>query len=81
MKHRPMNFSGTSNAQFISLFPVFVNKEPANQVIAKYYWKNDAHWNEEGHRPVAEARRRNSPPQKGCGRIKDPAGEMKQAGS
>ena len=55
MKHRPMNFSGSSNAQFISLFPVFVNKEPADQVIAKYYWKNDAHWNEEGHRLVADA--------------------------
>ena len=44
-----------NNAQFISLFPAFVNKEPADQVIAKYYWKNDAHWNEEGHRLVADA--------------------------
>ena len=51
----PMNFSGSSNAQFISLFPVFVNQESAEQVIRKYYWKNDAHWNEEGHRLVAEA--------------------------
>ena len=50
-----MNFSGSSNAQFISLFPVFVNQEPAEQVIRKYYWKNDAHWNEEGHRLVADA--------------------------
>ena len=55
MKHRPMNFSGSSNAQFISLFPVFVNQESAEQVIRKYYWKNDAHWNEEGHRLVADA--------------------------
>ena len=44
-----------NNAQFISLFPVFVNQEPAEQVIRKCYWKNDAHWNEEGHRLVAEA--------------------------
>jgi lysophospholipase L1-like esterase len=44
-----------NNAQFVSLFPVFVNKEPGSQVIAKYYWKNDAHWNEEGHRLVADA--------------------------
>jgi hypothetical protein len=44
-----------NNAQFISLFPVFVNQEPAEQVIQKYYWKNDAHWNEEGHRLVADA--------------------------
>ena len=44
-----------NNAQFVSLFPVFVNQNPAEQVIQKYYWKNDAHWNEEGHRLVAEA--------------------------
>jgi hypothetical protein len=44
-----------NNAQFISLFPVFVNLESAEQVIRKYYWKNDAHWNEEGHRLVADA--------------------------
>jgi hypothetical protein len=44
-----------NEVQFISLFPVFVNQEPAEQVIQKYYWKNDAHWNEEGHRLVAEA--------------------------
>ena len=44
-----------NNAQFISLFPVFVNQESAEQVIRKYYWKNDAHWNEEGHRLVADA--------------------------
>jgi len=41
--------------QFISLFPVFVNDTPPEEVIARYYWKNDAHWNEEGHRLVAEA--------------------------
>ena len=50
MKHRPMNFSGSSNAQFISLFPVFVNQAPAEEIIQNYYWKNDAHGNEEGHR-------------------------------
>lgn len=44
-----------NNAQFISLFPVFVNQESAEQVIRNYYWKNDAHWNEEGHRLVADA--------------------------
>lgn len=44
-----------NGAQFVSLFPVFVNQEPADQIIQKYYWKNDAHWNEEGHRMVAEA--------------------------
>ena len=44
-----------NEVQFISLFPVFVNQSPAEEIIQKYYWKNDAHWNEEGHRLVAEA--------------------------
>lgn len=44
-----------NGVQFVSLFPVFVNQESADQIIQKYYWKNDAHWNEEGHRLVAEA--------------------------
>ena len=74
-----MNFSGSSNAQFISLFPVFVNKEPADQVIAKYYWKNDAHWNEEGHRLVAKALLHPEGgillPKKGAGESKSQAGK------
>jgi hypothetical protein len=49
------NWVRENGGQFISLFPVFVNQEPAGQIIQKYYWKNDAHWNEEGHRLVAEA--------------------------
>lgn len=48
-------WSRENGAQFISLFPVFVNQRPADQIIQKYYWKNDAHWNEEGHCLVAEA--------------------------
>ena len=44
-----------NGVQFISLFPVFVNEVSADQIIQKFYWKNDAHWNEEGHRLVAEA--------------------------
>lgn len=48
-------WSQENGTQFISLFPVFVNDSPAEEVIANYYWKNDAHWNEEGHRLVAEA--------------------------
>ena len=65
--------------QFISLFPVFVNHEPAEQVIQKYYWKNDAHWNEEGHRMVAEALLRPEGgillPKKGAGESKPQVGK------
>jgi len=67
-----------NEVQFISLFPVFVNQEPAEQVIQKYYWKNDAHWNVEGHRLVAEALLR---PEGGILLPKKSAGESKtQAG-
>jgi len=44
-----------NEVQFISLFPVFVNSTPAEEILSRYYWKNDAHWNEEGHQQVAEA--------------------------
>jgi hypothetical protein len=44
-----------NGVQFISLFPVFINQAPAEEIIQNYYWKNDAHWNEEGHRLVAQA--------------------------
>ena len=44
-----------NGVQFISLFPAFINEVPADQIIQKFYWKNDAHWNEEGHRRVADA--------------------------
>jgi len=68
-----------NGVQFISLFPVFVNQEPAEEVIQKYYWKNDAHWNEEGHRMVAEALLRPEGgillPKKGAGESKTQAGK------
>jgi len=68
-----------NGVQFISLFPVFVNQEPAEQVIQKYYWKNDAHWNEEGHRLVADTLLRPEGgillPQKGAGESKPQAGK------
>ena len=43
------------NANFISLFPLFATAGNPVEVRKKYYWENDAHWNEEGHRLVAEA--------------------------
>ena len=67
-----------NEVQFISLFPVFVNQSPAEEIIQKYYWKNDAHLNEEGHRLVAEALLR---PEGGILLPKNSVGESKpQAG-
>ena len=49
------NWAKNNNIQFISLFPLFVNSFPPEEIISRYYLKNDSHWNEEGHRMVAEA--------------------------
>ena len=39
----------------VNLFPLFVNATPPEEVLRQFYWHNDCHWNEEGHRRVAEA--------------------------
>ena len=39
---------------FISLYPAFLDRGSAAEVIGRYYWENDCHWNEEGQRLVAE---------------------------
>jgi len=44
-----------NQADFLSLFPIFVNEQAPEAIIGKYYIRNDGHWNEEGHRLVAEA--------------------------
>ncbi len=41
--------------KFINFFPYFITEEDAKSVINKYYLKCDVHWNEEGHRFIAEA--------------------------
>lgn len=51
-----------NGADFISLFPIFVNQVPPDEILKRYYWKNDCHWNEEGHRLVAETLLKNPQP-------------------
>lgn len=48
-----------NGAEFLSLFPLFVNEHPAEEVIGVYYIRNDGHWNEKGHKLVAEELLRN----------------------
>jgi len=43
-----------NRADFISLYPHFCKEGKAEEIRERYYWKNDAHWNEEGQRFVAE---------------------------
>lgn len=44
---------GGWGADFVSLYPAFLNQGPSEKVIEKYYWKDDCHWNEEGQKLVA----------------------------
>jgi hypothetical protein len=39
---------------FVSLFPAFLSQGSSEEVIEKYYWKDDCHWNEEGQQRVAK---------------------------
>lgn len=41
-------------APFLDLFPVFIGDEPPRQTVRRYYIPGDVHWNEAGHRRVAE---------------------------
>ncbi len=40
---------------FLDLFPEFIDGTPAAEVLARDFITNDVHWNEAGHRRVAEA--------------------------
>jgi len=44
-----------NGAGFISLYPDILGQGSADEVLAKFYVKNDAHWNEAGNRLVGEA--------------------------
>lgn len=47
-------FAAKYEISFINFFPLFINDEAPEMVIKKYYIKNDNHWNEFGHKKVAD---------------------------
>lgn len=47
-------FCKTNKIDFIDLFPYFFESESALTVVDKYFIKGDDHWNNEGHRLIAE---------------------------
>jgi len=49
------NWCRENGADFIDLFPEILGQGTAQEVLAKYYIRNDAHWNEAGNRLVGEA--------------------------
>jgi len=49
------NFAATYHAEFINLFPLFINERPAQEVIDSCFIAGDSHWSAAGHRLVADA--------------------------
>ncbi|MBT7943551.1 MAG: hypothetical protein HN719_09375 [Alphaproteobacteria bacterium] len=48
------NWATENNAQFLNLFPSFIDGRPAKEVYEKYFIPHDNHFNEQGHEMVAE---------------------------
>lgn len=49
------SFTSERNIAFLDLFPLFINSAEPQDVIDRYFIPDDSHWNEEGHRLVADA--------------------------
>ena len=47
-------FALEHQTSFINLYPLFINETPAKEVVSRYYIKGDVHWNEKGHKLVAD---------------------------
>ncbi len=43
------------NVQFVNLFPAFISDKDGEATIREYFFPGDVHWNESGHRLVAES--------------------------
>jgi lysophospholipase L1-like esterase len=48
------SFASEHNIPFINLIPYFTETTPANAVVKKFYIDGDCHFNEEGHRLIAD---------------------------
>jgi hypothetical protein len=47
-------WAGAHGAGFIDYFPRFIGTAPAKEVLDRYFIRGDVHWNEDGHRVIAE---------------------------
>ena len=48
------DWAAAHGAGFIDYFPRFIGSAPAKEVLDRYFIRGDVHWNEEGHRLVAD---------------------------
>ncbi len=49
------NWAETHQASFMNFFPDFINGRPYRQVLWDYFIPGDVHWNEKGHKLIAES--------------------------
>lgn len=49
------NWSNKHNADFINLFPKFINNTEGREIINDYFILGDVHWNKEGHKLIAKS--------------------------
>ncbi len=47
-------FTEKHGINFLNYFPDFINETDPDEVVAKYFISGDIHWNEEGHKVIAE---------------------------
>ncbi|MBN2174895.1 MAG: hypothetical protein JW731_12245, partial [Bacteroidales bacterium] len=47
-------FCNKANLKFINLYPAFINPAGSDFILREYFISGDVHWNESGHRYVAE---------------------------
>lgn len=48
------DWADAHGAALVDLFPVFVTDQPPRETVSRYFIPGDVHWNEAGHRLVAE---------------------------
>jgi len=48
------DWAARRGARFVNVFPAFVTNDPPMETIHRYFIAGDVHWNEAGHRLVAE---------------------------
>lgn len=53
------DFAKKNSISFLNYFPDFINEIPSAQVVDKYFFDGDVHWNEEGHKLIANKLIRN----------------------
>ena len=55
------DWAAENDAYFLNLFPWFINQQDPTSVVLKYHIPGDVHWNEAGHKLVAEVFLENAP--------------------